>query len=245
MKFERQLAWPCHDCAVRGSSFCSSLIDRSPSDSPPAQNQVSQVFLSVEKHEVVRRDGNGHLSGPFVLCEGWAYRFYRFPDGRRQILSVLIPGDLFSAVTLIDPGPDFTVQAITDIKICQLGRDGIKKELAAKPAAWDAIGKLCSIEIDETRSTLIDLNEQKKTKRIVSFAQRLIKRLLARGIAIGPDVYQFPLSHIDIADATGLTLDDVNRAIKDLRDIVDMSDSVLTVLDPTKFENYAMAPVRK
>ncbi len=69
----------------------------------------------------------------------------------------------------------------------------------------DAFGKLCSIEVHETKSTLIDLNEQMKAKRIVSFAQRLIKRLLARGIAVPADIYEFPLNHSDIADATGLT----------------------------------------
>ena len=236
MKFERQLSWPCHDCAVRGSSFCSSLIDRRPSDLRPAQNQVSQVFLNAEKHEVVRHGANGNFSGPFVLCEGWAYRFYRFPDGRRQILSVLLPGDLFSAVTLLDPQPDFSVQAITDIKICQLGRDDIRKELAENPTACDAFGKACSVEIAETRSTVIDLNECCGVKRTVGFLRRLIKRLSARGIAIGAGVYPFPLTHTDIADATGLTVDEVNRAIRDLRDIVDMSDNLLTVIDPTRFQ---------
>lgn len=247
MKLERRLAWPCRDCTVRSSSFCGTLIDRSSSRPPSAQNQISQVFLSADRHNVIRHSGKKYLSGPFVLCKGWAYRFYRFPDGRRQILSVLIPGDMFSAFTLFDPHSDFSVQAVTDIKVCQLGQDDIKRELAAEPGICDAFGKICSIEIDEIISTSIDLNERDAVKRIVGFVQRLVKRLSDRGIAIRADAYPFPLSHTDIADATGLTPDDVNRAIQNLREnsIIDISNNKIIIIDPAKFEKHAMVPARE
>ena len=248
MNFERQLAWPCRDCTVRGSSFCGTLIDGSPSCPQSGQNKISQVFLSAGKDEVIQHNGHGGsaFSGPMVLCEGWAYRFYRFTDGRRQILSVLIPGDLLSASALLDPHPDFSVQAATDVKICQLGRDGIKRKFTAEPSVCNAFGKFCAVEIDETTSTVIDLNERNNVKRVLGFIRRLVKRLSDRGVMIRRGVYQFPLSHTDIADATGLTRDDVSRAFKYLRDncIVDMSDSVLTVLDPAKLENHATVRIR-
>lgn len=30
----------------------------------------------------------------FLLLEGWAFRYKFLPDGRRQIMAVLVPGDL-------------------------------------------------------------------------------------------------------------------------------------------------------
>jgi CRP/FNR family transcriptional regulator, anaerobic regulatory protein len=245
---ELQAAWPCRDCTVRGSSFCGTLIDGSPWCPQPGQSHISQVFLSASKDEVIRHNGHGgkDRSGPMVLCEGWAYRFYRFADGRRQILSVLIPGDFFSTSTLLDPHPDFSIQAATDVKICQLGRDDIKRKLAAEPSLCDAFGKLCSAEIDETTSTVIDLNESNSVKRVLGFVQRLVKRLSARGMTIRKGVYEFPLSQADIADATGLTANDVSRAIENLRQrgIVDILNGKLTVLDSAEFEKHAMAPTR-
>ena len=170
------------------------------------------------------------------MCEGWAYRFYRLPDGRRQILSVLIPGDLFSAFDLLGPHPDFSVQAATDVKLCRLGSADIKRELSAAPDLLDEFGKLCCSEIDDMTSASIDLARRDHGERIVGFVQRLIKRLAARGIMAGAGACPFPLSPTDIADATGLTPDDVSAALENLRAdrIIDISNGVLTVLDPTR-----------
>jgi CRP-like cAMP-binding protein len=225
---------------VRSSSFCGTLVDGSPSCPQSGQDKISQVFSSAGKNEVVWHNGHGgkNFSGPMVLCEGWAYRFHRFADGRRQILSVLIPGDLFSASALLNPHSDFPVQAATDIRICQLGHDDIKRKIAAEPDVCDAFGKLCAVESDESTSTVIDLNEGDAATRVLGFVRRLVTRLSARGMTIRTGVYQFPLSHADIADATGLTPDDVNRAIQKLRaqGIVDISKDVLTVLNEEKIE---------
>lgn len=246
MTIELHTAWPCRDCAVRGVSFCGTLIDGSPSGQQSGQNKISQAFLGAGKDEVIRHNGHGgqDRSGPLVLCEGWAYRFHRFADGRRQILSVLIPGDLFSASALLDWQPDFSLQAATDVKYCQLGRDDIKRKLAAEPGVCDAFVKLCAVETDESTSTVISLNERNAAKRVLGFIQRLVKRLSARSITMGGGAYQFPLSHADIADATGLIPDEVGRALKDLREdgIVDMSDSVLTILNSAEFNNTPRNP---
>jgi CRP-like cAMP-binding protein len=245
---ELQAAWPCRDCTVRGSSFCGTLIDGSPLYPQSEQDNISQLFLSAGKDEAIWHNGHGgkDFSGPMVLCEGWAYRFYRFSDGRRQILSVLIPGDLFSASALLDPHPDFSVQAATDVKICRLGRDDIKRKLAAEPGACNAFGKLHSDEIDGMTSTVIDLNERNSVKRVLGFVQRLVKRLSARGITIRRGGYEFPLCQADIADATGLTVDDVSRAIENLRQrgIVNILNGMLTVLNSAEFKKHATAPIR-
>jgi CRP-like cAMP-binding protein len=233
------MAWPCHGCAVRNSSFCGSLIDRPSTQPAPGQNSVTQVFASADKHEIIQPGGAGYLSGPFVLCKGWAYRFYRFPDGRRQILSVLIPGDLFSAFALLDSRTDFSVQAVTDIEVCQFGRDDVKRQLAAEPHVCDAFGQLCAREIGEVLATSVDLKQGNPIKRVTGFIQRIIKRLAARGIAIGTSVYPFPLSVIDIADAIGLNPDDVNRSLQKLHEnrVINISNDAITVLNSTTLEN--------
>lgn len=246
MKVERQLAWPCRDCGVRGSSFCSTLIGASPSVTPVPSNEISQIFLQAEKHNVIQQSGEPNPSGTYVLCKGWAFRFVRFPDGRRQILSVLIPGDLFSAFALFDPNPAFSIQAATDVNVCQLGGDGVKKELTKNPNAYDMFGNLCSAEIDDMASTSLDLVEPHAATRIAGFTRRLVRRLAARGINNGAGTYPFPLTPVDIADATGLAPDDVNRAIDELRDnrVVDLSNDEITILDSARFDEQTLVTIR-
>lgn len=204
-----------------------------------AENQITQIFVNVDRHEIVRTGGREFLSGPFVLCKGWAYRFYRFPDGRRQILSILIPGDLFSAFALLNSYPDHSVQAVTDIELCQLGRDDVRREIVADMSICDSFGKLCANELEEALQVSIELKNSTSVGRVAAFVDRLVKRLAARGIEITNGVYPFPLDNSDIADATGLTPDDVNRALQNLHEslVIEISNGVINVLDSKKLEN--------
>ncbi len=244
MKLERQLAWPCRDCAVRATNFCGALLKRAPAAPSAANNQISQTFFTAKKGEIVRFDKAAPSFGPYVLCDGWAFRFHRFPDGRRQILSVLIPGDLFFTAALGNFQPDFSVQPATDIQFCELSRDDVRREIAGKPDAIDAFGKICVQEGEDLIAATINFTEQNAITRVKNFARRIVARLAARGNKIATDIYPFPLTHADIADSTGLTAEDVNRAIQLLRadDIIDLSNGELTILDPLKFEDQPPTP---
>ena len=179
----------------------------------------------------------------FVLCTGWAFRFYQLADGRRQLLSILVPGDLFSAFGLFDPRPGYSVQALTDVRFCQLDRADLKRELTAEPSILDALGKICAVEIDDLNAASADLGRGNANERIVHFALRLAKRLSARGMTIRKNCYPFPLSDTDIADITGLTEAEVGRVIAGLRrnNVIDISDGKLRILNPAGFEGNASA----
>src|SRR5882724_8836074 len=61
------------------------------------------------------------LEGIPVVHSGWAARVRRLSDGRRQILSFILPGDLISAGAVFSDRLSFFVDAITDVRyaICQ------------------------------------------------------------------------------------------------------------------------------
>lgn len=244
MKIERQLTWPCQGCIVRETSFCSALMGHTTSNPSATQKEISQIFVTAGKHEAIPHHNNGKILGPFILCKGWAYRYHRFSDRRRQILSVLIPGDLFYSFTLANAQPDFSVQSATEIAFCEFGRDNIRKEIATNSSAFTAFGDLCSFENRESTEAAVNLNEHDPVSRVANFMHRLVKRLAARGIRISAGVYPFSLTHIEIADAIGLTPDNVARVIQILREnnIANLSDNELTILDSTKFENHLPLP---
>jgi CRP-like cAMP-binding protein len=246
VEIERQLAWPCHGCTVRATNFCSALIERAPASPSAAKDQISQIFFTADRNEIVRHGTHGMSSSPYVLCKGWAFRFHRFQDGRRQILSVLIPGDMFFTSTLGNHQPDYAVYSATDIKFCELDRDDIRREIAGKPSTSGAFGRLCVQDGDETIAATVNFSERNFTTRIANFVRGIVKRLAARNIKLAADVYPFPLTHADIADATGLDIVDVNRAIQFLRAdrIIDLSNGELTIINPEKFEGRPPTPIR-
>jgi CRP-like cAMP-binding protein len=246
MEIERQMAWPCHGCTLRATNFCSALIGRAPASPSATHDRISQVFFTADRNEIVRHGAHGMSSGPYVLCQGWAFRFHLFPDGRRQILSVLIPGDLLFTFALTGSQPDDAICSATDIQFCALDRDDVRREIAGKPGAGDALGRLCIQDGNESISATVNFSERDFTKRVANFAHRIVKRLAARNIRTAADVYPFPLTPTDIADATGLDIADVNRAIQFLRTerIIDLSNGELTIINPEKFEGRPPAPIR-
>jgi CRP-like cAMP-binding protein len=199
--------------------------------------------LTANKNEIVTWSGGIRPAGPLVLCNGWAYRLHRFADGRRQILSVLIPGDLISAFAIGNSQPGFQVQAATDIRYCELGHDDIRRLIAENSVVCDLFGKFCAQESDEATAALIHLNQSNAIARVVNFIDRLVKRLAARGHQIGDDVYPFPMSYADMADSTGLTADEINRVIGFLHRerVIDLSNDQLTIINPVDFETNRSA----
>ena len=243
MKFERQLAWPCRDCDVRGLSLCKSLTNRVGADTAASQSQIPQVFLRIDKGAVVQESGSQFIPGPYLLCQGWAYRFYLFPDGRRQILSVIIPGDLFSAFALFNTQSGFSVQAATDIHVCQFGRAEIRTELSDNLEFSEVFGRLCVAEVEDIARTSINLTSSNAAARVAGFVRSVVDRLIARGISDGVNLYPFPLTQLEIADATGLTSLEVEAALHILEDeyIMSFANAQVSVLDPA--ENAKPAPV--
>jgi CRP/FNR family transcriptional regulator len=229
---------PCLDCIARNSGFCGTIIGESSRLSPSRQERILRTFLNAAEHGTLSPQGNASQE-MFVLCTGWAFRFYQLADGRRQILSILIPGDLFSAFALFDPRPGYSIQALTDVRFCQLDRADLKRELTADPSIFDALGKICAVEIDDLNAASADLGQGSAEERIVHFALRLAKRLSARGMTIRENCYSFPLSDAYVADITGLTEAEVGLTIAGLRrnDVIDISDGKLLILNPAGFES--------
>lgn len=242
MKFERQLAWPCRDCDVRGLSLCKSLTDRVGADTP--EPNIPQVFIRIDKGTIVRESGSQFIPGPYLLCQGWAYRFYRFPDGRRQILSVIIPGDLFSAFALFNTQAEFSVQAATDIQVCQFGRAEIRNRLSDNPEFSESFGKLCVAEVEDIARTSINLTSSDAAARVAGFVDSVVNRLIARGISDGVNLYPFPLTQLEIADATGLTSLEVEAALNMLKKEYVFANAQVTVLNSAKIANPAPVAIQ-
>ena len=82
---------PCSTCTV-GSAICSALSLGSP--------QPSELKQSLRQaHRTARGGRDIYCAGEttadaHIICDGWAARVSEMPDGRRQIVSFLLPGDL-------------------------------------------------------------------------------------------------------------------------------------------------------
>ena len=84
----------CASCAAQEVSFCHALTGNASGTKrlDPTQQTANAGQLIYRANEPV--DGVG------VICEGWAFTFLMLFDGRRQILSFLLPGDVVATTAL-------------------------------------------------------------------------------------------------------------------------------------------------
>ena len=76
----------------------------------------------------------GAQSEVFTLRDGWAYRFHMLPDGRRQILSFLLPGEIVGLQALRMGRVDYAVRALTDVVLCSFDTEALAAYIRARPA---------------------------------------------------------------------------------------------------------------
>jgi CRP-like cAMP-binding protein len=69
----------------------------------------------------------------FVVARGMACRYRLMPDGRRQILTILLPGDLFGLPRFLLHPMDHFVAAMGPTRIAAIGREAVIDIIANHP----------------------------------------------------------------------------------------------------------------
>lgn len=172
------------------------------------------------------------LDGVPLIVDGWAARVIRFSDGRRQILSFVLPGDLISTSAVFAGSFGFFVEAITAVRYISYAREEFNGFLASDPELAGALLSACLAEKDEADRLAANLGRRRAEERIASLFLHLRDRLQVCGL-VRDERFACPLRQKHIADATGLTPVHVNRVLGTLRQsgLVDLADGELTIAD--------------
>lgn len=222
----------CAVCPAREYNLCT-VTERS--KGPLAE--LERVFIPQSAHTTKARrlivhEQDFHDAAP-ILCSGWAASIKALPDGRRQILSILLPGDIISTRLLFGPNPECVIEAITDVHYRTYKRRELKSLLFKRTDLLDGILNGWLAEQARSERLIVDLGrrsgEERIARLILSLAQRLKERDMMRDVT----TMDFPLRQHHIADATGLTQVHVNGVISDFRrnGLIALHQRALTLLD--------------
>src|SRR3954468_12352478 len=98
-------------------------------------------------HEDLIREGETalHVS---LLLSGFAYGCRTLPDGRRQIVTYLIPGDLCDPRLLILPAATHTISTLTAVNVLVFARDTLLGLIERHPRLGRAV---CWLALQEER----------------------------------------------------------------------------------------------
>lgn len=235
---EKANSSPCATCTVRDLSFCGALIgSRQKPALPPSS------WRQVHRSERARNDicnADNTAGDAQIICHGWAARVIKLADGRRQIISFLIPGDLVSATAPFSKRMEFSVQAITELRYSAIDRTDFVAVVSRRPELFDAWKDIYATRQDVADQLIIDLRSRRADERIARLILHLMERLAARGL-VKDQCFGFPLDELHLSDATGLTPSLVKRVLDEFRadNLIERADGIMKIVNLKELRHRA------
>jgi CRP/FNR family nitrogen fixation transcriptional regulator len=170
----------------------------------------------------------------YCVISGAARRCVIRLDGRRQIVDLLLPGDVFG-FTAADEY-DYTVEAVAEGTIVAgYPRRRVELLADADPQLAREIRQIAFLGLARLQAQLLILGRITALEKVGSFILEMATRLSAeRGSSVA-----LPMSRYDIADYLAVSVETVSRALTDLkqRGVIKLSGTrIVRIVDRSALE---------
>jgi CRP-like cAMP-binding protein len=175
-----------------------------------------------------------------LIVEGWAGRYKALPDGARQIVALLIPGDFCDLHVAVLGHMDHGIVALTPCRVAFIPSSQIDRLTANHNGLTKALWWSTLVDEAVLRSWVVNAGRRDAYQRISHLFCEMHVRMKMIGLA-GDDQFELPLTQEELADATALTPVHTNRTLQRLRreGLIELRAGVLTVLDPGGLQRAA------
>jgi CRP-like cAMP-binding protein len=168
----------------------------------------------------------------YVLCQGMAIRYKVLPDGRRQVLSLVLPGDFVGLPGGLFERSLYSISGLTGTVACALPFEVVFELFRRQPRLAAAMFWMSEHDAVLFAEHLVGVGRQSAYERVARLLLELLFRMRMAGLA-DERSYTLPLTQELIADTLGLSVPHVNRTLKRLREdeLILLEGSRLTCLD--------------
>ena len=175
---------------------------------------------------------NQEMNRTRVLREGWAFRYNSLPDGRRQILNLLLPGDIVGFYAIMRNRSDCGVEALTPIDMFVFPAIDLIDALSAAPRLILALSWIAGHSERILDEQITRIGRRNAAERMAHFFVEIYLRL--RKADFNHDqATRFPLTQNLLADILGMSHVHANRSFRALaRDRgVSLTDGCIVLQD--------------
>jgi CRP-like cAMP-binding protein len=153
-----------------------------------------------------------------LLVSGWAARTRALPDGRRQIVRLLVPGDLLGFDPSVEGAHSCSTVALTSVRTADLGptAQALDPENPENAALRTAITWAARHEQEGLLSQIVRLGRLSAYERTAHLLLELYERLGWAGLS-DERTMLMPLTQEMLADTLGLSMVHINRTLQALR----------------------------
>src|SRR6476620_8870742 len=175
----------------------------------------------VESERLVRRRQDLVVIGDEYrnLCfvkDGYAIRYKLLRSGKRQILNVILPGDVIGFPVSFFDRSIYSIVAISDLAYNMCSLDSYVQLCYQRPQFGLALSWLAAHEAAIYAEHIVDLGRRTPVERLAHFLLEIHARLLGVGRAEATS-FNLPFSQEVMADVLGLSVPHLNRVMQQLR----------------------------
>ena len=223
---------PCASCTARLRTFCAALDARE-----LERFKFMGSTIRLEAHEPLFHEGDA-ADTVFNLTSGTLKLYKLLPDGRRQVMGFIQPGD-FLGITM-DEEHAFSAEALEPVEACRFSRARFDAFIEEHPRMERELYRLAAHELSMAQAQMVLLGRKTALERVATFLLGLLRRQEERhGTA---DTVELQMNRLDIADYLGLTKETVSRLFTSLKTtgvIRLLSDDRVSITNPAELKYLA------
>jgi CRP-like cAMP-binding protein len=172
-----------------------------------------------------------------LILDGFACRYKLLADGKRQIMSFQLAGDITDLHAFLLGELDHGIGALTPCKVAMLPHDTLQEVAQEHPRIAQALWRDTLIDGAVFREWMIGIGRRSARGRIAHLLCEVLTRLKAVGLAEELSC-ELPITQSDLGDALGLSVVHVNRVLQELRGegLITLRGKLLVVNDWTGLE---------
>jgi CRP-like cAMP-binding protein len=194
-------------------------------------NELQSDRLVVRRHREIITEGRTY-DCMYVLIQGYAIRCQVLRNGGRQVLNVVLPGDIIGFPVTFFERAQYTVTALTDAMLSPIPHASLISLTKHHPRLAAKVFWSFAIEAAMYVDHLTNIGRRSAVERVANFVLEMLVRLQVIGLA-DENSFQLPLTQEQISDAIGLSAPHLNRTLRELRadDLLDLQDRRVIIKD--------------
>lgn len=207
------------------------------SDIALATRATAKTRKIAARHDLIRE---GDRPNPvFVMVSGWACCYKLLPDGSRQIMAFLLPGDCCDMNISVLAEMDHSIQTLTAATVAMVDRAQMR-EMMARPMLAQALWSVQLADEGTLRAWIVSMGRRSSIARVAHLMCEVFVR--ARNVGLVHDQQmELPMTQIVMADALGMTPVHINRVFRSLRlnNVLEFRSRTLSIKDPVALAEIA------
>ena len=176
-----------------------------------------------------------------IVLAGWLCRYKTLEDGRRQIVNFIFPGETCDAHAFLLSVMDHSIATLTPVVYAEIKRARFESLTWGDRSLAEAFWCETLVNSAIQREWAINLGRRAALERVAHLFCEIFERLRPVGMTDGNSCIM-PITQVDMADATGLSVVHLNRTVQELRasGLIVLRDRTLTINDLDALQDAAL-----